>query len=257
MIFYFSGTGNSEFVATTVSNFLGYEKKFIPEIKVSELGEPSENIIFVFPVYSWGVPPLVGDFIHSIPDEYWNNLKNNGFLIDCIMICGDEVALAPEMLGKILAKRGVELNSVWSVIMPNNYILLPGFDVDSKDVEDRKLKDCQGRILEIAQSLSKGEKRLEIVRGSFPWLKTKVVYPLFKKWGIFPSKWRYTTSCISCGKCSSVCPMVNIKMNNGHPMWGNRCCSCLACYHICPVHAVEYANMTSKKGQYFFPLRKI
>lgn len=257
MVYYFSGTGNSEFVATTLANFLGSEKSFIPAIDVSAIGNHIDNIVFVFPVYSWGVPPLVADFIYSIPSSHWDNIKNQGYHIDCVMVCGDEVALAPEMFKKILADVGMQLNAVWSVIMPNNYVLLPGFDVDSKDIEDEKLNSCKGRILEIAESLSKGEKRIEVTRGSIPWLKTKLVYPLFKKWGIFPTKWRYNSSCISCGKCASVCPILNVEMKNDHPQWGNRCCSCLACYHICPVHAVEYSNMTLKKGQYFFPLKRI
>ena len=257
MVFYFSGTGNSEFVATTIANFLGLKKFFIPEFDIKNIEEPTNHLIFVFPVYSWGIPPLVEKFIFDLPEYFWENIKIKNINLACIMVCGDEVALAPEMFMKTLGKVNIEVNSIWSVIMPNNYVLLPGFDVDSKDVENKKLEECKGRILEIAGNISNSSKRIDVVRGSMPWLKTKLVYPLFKKWGIFPKKWHYTPSCISCGKCAAACPMCNVEMQNGHPQWGSRCCSCLACYHICPVHAVEYSTFTSKKGQYFFPLKKI
>ena len=138
--------------------------------------------------------------------------------------------------------------------MPNNYVLLPGFDVDKKEIEQKKLKDCEKRILEIVQSISRDERRLDVVRGSIPWLKSKIVFPLFCKWGISPKKWNSNPSCIGCGKCSKICPMVNIVMEEGRPRWGFRCCSCLGCYHVCPVHAVEYGKETKKKGQYLFPL---
>lgn len=257
MIYYFSGTGNSTFVATTLANFLQQRLKFIPETEASKESLPEERIIFIFPVYSWGVPPLVSKFIACLPEEFWNSIKANSYSVDCVMTCGDEVALAPEMITKDFKRVGVELNSIWSVVMPNNYVLLPGFDVDSKDLENSKLKDSESRIIEIAQSLSRGDKRIDVVRGNIPWLKTKIVFPLFKRWGIFPKKWFYTDSCISCGKCEKICPMLNVTMVNQHPKWGNRCCSCLGCYHVCPTHAVQYGSETRKKGQYLFPLRKI
>lgn len=256
MIFYFSGTGNSEFVATTLANFLQQEKIFIPDAEISAFKETSEDITFVFPIYSWGVPPLIERFILDLPVIYIESILRNNLNLNCVMVCGDEVGLSVEMFEKILHKRGLVLTSAWSVIMPNNYVLLPGFDIDSKEVEKRKLDYCQGRILEISQALSRGDRRIDVVKGSLAWIKTKTIYPLFKRWGIFPSKWHYRSNCISCGKCEAACPLCNVKMENGHPIWGSRCCSCLGCYHICPVHAVEYAKETKKKGQYYFPLKK-
>lgn len=257
MIYYFSGTGNSTFVATTIANFLSMDKAFIPSTDVADLEMPEDKLIFVFPVYSWGIPPLISKFIYEIRPEYWQRLKDLGLTVECVMTCGDEVALAPEMITKVLKKAGVNLNSIWSVIMPNNYVLLPGFDVDSKDVEQAKLRACQKRIIEIAQGISRGDKRVDVVRGKMPWIKTKIVYPLFKKWGIFPKKWHYQSTCIGCGKCEKICPMLNVQMIDRHPKWGSVCCSCLGCYHVCPVHAVEYGNETKKKGQYLFPLRPL
>ena len=257
MVYYFSGTGNSTFVATTLANFLGLKLKFIPDVDLINIEYPEEKIVIVFPVYSWGVPPLVSKFIADLGIEFWDKVKEKGLTVDCVMTCGDEVALAPEMIQGNFRKLGIKLNSIWSVIMPNNYVLLPGFDVDSKDLEKRKLKDSEGRIIEIAQAINRGDKIVDVTRGSIPWLKTKVVFPLFKRWGVFPKKWHYTVACISCGRCSKICPLLNVQMKEQHPVWGTRCCSCLGCYHVCPVHAVAYGKETGKKGQYLFPIKKI
>lgn len=254
MLFYFSGTGNSKYIALTLGNLLGEKIYFIPETNPLETDVTGEKIIFVFPVYSWGVPPIVEKFILSFSQSFWEEVGRRNCPVVCVMSCGDEVALAPEIFLKTFSKLNMEVSSIWSVIMPNNYVLLPGFDVDPKDVESKKLSMCRGRILEIAQGIQSNIKTIDVVRGNIPWLKTRIVFPLFKRWGIFPSKWHYTGACISCGKCASSCPLINIVMENGHPNWGSRCCSCLACYHICPSHAVAYAKETRKKGQYFFPL---
>lgn len=257
MVYYFSGTGNSKFVALTLSNFLNLQIQFIPEINPLDIEPAEERLLFVFPVYSWGVPPLVSKFIAEIPIKFWEEVKEKALSVDCVMTCGDEVALAPEMIINEFKRKGISLNSIWSVIMPNNYVLLPGFDVDPLILEKEKLSSCQKRIIEIAGALSRGDKRIDVERGQWAWIKTKLIFPLFKKWGVFPKKWHYTDSCISCGKCAKICPLLNVTMEGRHPKWGMKCCSCLGCYHVCPVHAVEYGKETKKKGQYLFPLKEI
>ena len=47
----------------------------------------------------------------------------------------------------------------YSVIMPNNYILLPGFDVDSKEVERQKLEDAPAAVAAIAAAIRESKKR--------------------------------------------------------------------------------------------------
>jgi len=211
------------------------------------------SVGFVFPVYSLGVPPLVMDFINRLPDSFWNEVKVGQLPIWCVMTCGDEVAMSPEMLQDAFRRRDVEVRSIWSVIMPNNYVLLPGFDVDSKDLADKKLADAPLRLKEICRGIMQQRETIDVVRGSMAWLKSKTVYPLFKRWGIFPGKWHSMETCVSCGICAKSCPLGNVQMSDGRPKWGDNCCSCLACYHSCPRHAVAYGKITQSKGQYFLP----
>ncbi len=254
MILYFSGTGNSRLVAQELGGLIHQEV-----FAIGEVGQPIEpegdSVGLVFPVYSWGVPPNVARFVMTLPEPFWENVKVRQLPVWVVMTCGDEVARAPEMITRILGKRGICPESIWSVQMPNNYVLLPGFDVDPKKLEEKKLRDCHGRIAEIAKGISEGIKTVDVVRGSWPGLKTGLVYPLFKRWGIEPKKWHSRPTCVGCGICAKSCPQKNIAMIDGRPVWGPDCCSCLACYHSCPRHAVEYGKMTAKKGQYFFVRR--
>lgn len=252
MIYYFSGTGNSRFVADRLSSLLIEECRRITDVKASGEEVQGESVGFVFPVYSWGVAPLVIKFIDSLLPSFWDEVIRRQMPVWCVMTCGDEVALAPEMFAETVRRHGVEPESMWSVIMPNNYVLLPGFDVDSSDVERHKLEDADGRIREIARGIRQHSKSVDVVRGSLAWVKTKIVYPLFCKWGISPKKWYTTLGCVGCGICAGACPLKNVKMVCGLPEWGNDCCSCLACYHSCPRHAVAYGKATFKKGQYYF-----
>lgn len=250
MIVYFSGTGNSRYVAELLAERLDDRCVPLAEISSHDLKIEGQVTGLVFPVYSWGVPPVVIDFITGAPDgvfpsEIW-----------AVCTCGDEVARTPEMLSRVLESRGMSLKGIWSVIMPNNYVLLPGFGTDPVELERRKLAEAPDRVENIAGKIKNGLFETDVPRGSLPRLKSALVYPLFKKYGTTFGKWKVSDSCISCGLCRDVCPVGNISMCDGKPVWGERCTSCVACFHVCPRRAIDYSGYTKGKKQYNTLLRK-
>ena len=56
--------------------------------------------------------------------------------------------------------------------------------------------------------------------------------------------------CISCGKCANVCPLHNIQLSNGKPVWGNQCTHCMACISRCPKEAIEYGKHSKGLPRY-------
>lgn len=251
MILYFSGTGNSKAVALQLGSLLNDDVMMILDESPARIMFSGEMLGLVFPVYSWGVPPLVLDYLRRLNGKFLAQARVKPVYMICV--CGDETARAPEMLKRALKEIGLPFSGGWSVQMPNNYVLLPGFDVDSHDVERRKLEAAPEVVKEISRKILAGEWEEKYVRGNWQFLKSGIVYPLFKHWGIFPNRWNASDACVSCGKCAAICPMRNIDMKDGKPCWGKNCVSCLACYHICPRHAVEYGKATLNKGQYFYP----
>ena len=70
MIFYFSGCGNSKHVAEAIATGLNDSLIFIPEAARENhfdytLAE-DESLGFVFPIYAWGPPKFVLDFIEKM-----------------------------------------------------------------------------------------------------------------------------------------------------------------------------------------------
>lgn len=240
MIYYFSGTGNTRFAAHSLAEHLHTHATLITHAAAAP--EDAEGIMF--PIYSWGVPPIILEFAATLKNtsEVW-----------AVATCGDETGDAPAMLRSHLERLGIRLSAFYSIIMPNNYVLLPGFDTDSAEVEESKLQAVPDRLKSIASAIASGNPSDSYTAGKWPRLKTRAVYPLFSRWGIFPERWKASEHCIGCGKCSRVCPLKNIAMRDNRPVWGDRCASCLACYHYCPTHAVAYGNITRHKGQYHFP----
>lgn len=255
MLYYFSGTRNSRHAAMRIGSISEEDVRFIPETDpyLQTIVKGSDNSVgFVFPVYAWGVPPIVLDFIDRLPETFVQDIRENGIPIWCVATCGDETGMAVDMLRKRLRKKGLELAGAWSVIMPNVYVLLPGFGTDPKEVETRKLHDALVRLEYISDRIKTRRWEYDVHIGPWPRVKTSVVYPLFKKWGVNTKKWHYTDSCIGCGKCAGACPVGNIALVEGHPRWGTDCTSCCACFHVCPTRGAQYGRITEKAGQYFF-----
>ena len=103
----------------------------------------------------------------------------------------------------------------------------------------------------MAADIAAGGTRDILVKGSWAKIKSGIVYPYFKRFCMSPKPFRSNGRCVGCGKCATACPMENITMSEGQPVWHSRCALCLRCYHICPCDAVEYGKATKDKGQYF------
>lgn len=253
MIFYFSGTGNSLWVAKILGE---YQKEQVVSItdQIQKEQYPfcislksDEKLGFVFPIYAWAPPKIVMDFIRNL------EIKNyNGQYIFAVCTCGDTAGHAMNMLQATLNQKNMKLGSGFSVFMPNNYII--SFDVDSKEVATEKLEQAKQTIGHINEVISQKRNGVfDSYEGSVPFIRTQIINPLFNAFALSAKKFYAKGNCISCGLCEHVCPTKNIRLENGSPKWGKQCTKCLACIHRCPVQAIQYAKVTENKGRYYNP----
>jgi len=246
MIYYYSATGNTRFIARTLADYMNDREYSITSIETPPLPDDDENVGIMFPIYSWGVPPVVTQFIDNLP---LTAIKDHYLWALCS--CGDEAGIAMRLLARhISRRRGKSPESMFSVIMPNTYVLLPGFDTDTPDIARAKADAVYTRLHSIAQAVISRSLVTDVHEGSFPALRTRLVFPLFRRWGIKPRLWHASDSCINCGRCALVCPAHNIEMKHSQPVWGQHCYSCCACFHVCPTRAIDYGHATISKSQY-------
>jgi MinD superfamily P-loop ATPase len=59
--------------------------------------------------------------------------------------------------------------------------------------------------------------------------------------------------CNSCGTCASICPVKNIELKDGKPVWGKNCVNCFACIHWCPKKAIQIAKLTGNMERHHHP----
>ena len=246
MIICFSGTGNSLQVAETLAPLIDDNVTLLSDLKEIT----GNRVVWVCPIYSWGIPPVVLDTIKALPDQ-------TGREHHLVATCGDDCGLADRMFRDAIAERGAQSGVVATVIMPNNYVALPGFDVDSPETARCKLDAMPERVAAIARMILNDDTQTDVTHGSMAWIKTRIIYPWFVRNEMSPKRFHSTDACIGCGICSLTCPLGNIDMVNGSshqvPCWGDNCAACFRCYHICPHHAIGYGKSTKSKKQYVNP----
>lgn len=253
-IFYFTGTGNSLKVAQDLAIKLGNSNivsitsflKRNEEIPIS-----SERIGIVYPVYMWGIPKIVSQFIKTI--THMNKYK----FFFAVATNGGKVAGSLLVLSNKLSSRGFKLSLGFSLKLPSNYI--PKHSAGSIEEQKSLFIGAEKKLGEIAL-LIKNNESAKIERGPFRdcLLKTsiisRIISPFIPK---LDKRFVVDKNCISCGLCEKICPVQNITLKNGKPMWTHNCEMCLRCLNYCPKDAIQFGKDTIGKKRYKNPFLKV
>ena len=208
-----------------------------------------ERLGFVFPIYSWAPPRLVLDFVKKL------QLKAKPDYLYFACTCGDNCGLTEKVFRKAVEEKGWSLSACFSVQMPETYIGMAGFKLDTPENAKLKIDRANDLLKRNITRLINKEHFSEMVVGSLAWLKTYLVNPGFNRSATDDSKYHVTEACIHCGKCVEACPLKNITLEEGRPKWHGHCTMCMGCYHHCPVNAIQYSKATAGKGQYYFGIK--
>lgn len=248
MVLYFSGTGNSQFVAEEIAKVTNDELISINQLLKQNnfpcLDCKQKPLVFVAPTYAWRIPRVVDEFIRKVS---FSSQKDAYF----ILTCGSETSNAIHYVEKLCNDTGLTLGGFAEVVMPDNYITLsPSFDAKAaKETVQNALPTIQTIANNIAQ-----DKPFELY--SKPKLvgklESSVVNPMFYSLFVTAKGFYSTEKCISCKKCAQLCPLNNISFSSKLPSWGEKCTHCMACICGCPTQAIEFKNKTQNKARYFF-----
>ncbi len=233
-ILYFSSTGNSLYIAKKISGQLGGEIIYIP--KYVGKGSEFERMILVTPIYSYGMPRHVYDLLPRLD-------KNVELIV--VQNYGGMVGGADYLMRQYCERNGLNLKGIYVLQMPENFttaFIVPKFYINSI------LKSADKRICKVIENI----KNENFILPKPKKTKEKKYLTNMANWHIIGERFNVSADCIKCGKCVKLCPVGNIKFENGQIVFGNKCVACLGCYHRCPAKAIRYMNK-KKKDRYINP----
>ncbi len=245
MILYFSGTGNSEYVANIIAEKTDDEIISINKLmKTGTKGDfnSAKPYVLVCPTYAWRVPLVVEDYLRTA------KLGGNGDMY-FILTCGSSTAGASSYAKKLCDEIGKKFRGLRTVVMPENYIAL--FDVPDTQKAEQIVKKALPVIEEAAENIKRGDN-LEEKKMPLGSVMSAVINKMFFALIVKDKGFHLEKDCISCGKCVESCPLNNIALVEGKPRWGGNCTHCMACICGCPNECIEYKNASRKRRRYWF-----
>ncbi len=244
IIFYFSGTGNCLKVAKDLAENLGDSKIIsIPSALGSKVDSSADRIGIVFPVYFWGVPKIVAQFIKRL-----KTYKYTFIIITYAAKPGGALKKAQ----RLMERQGAALSSGFGIPMPENAITM--YDVDPIEKQLEMFNKEKERIREIAGIIKEGRTWIDKHPSMMNWLFSGILYnAIIRRISHWDKSFHASKNCNGCRICENVCPVGNIEIDNGHPVWKHKCELCVACIQWCPKECIQYKNITEKHKHYRNP----
>jgi len=247
-IFYFSGTGNSLYTAKLIS---AKDKNtelvsITRHIKNGYEIEKADTIGFVIPVYVFGAPIIVEEFIKKLKVNEYNYLY-------ILFVHGGGPYSAVFNFKKKLSKAGFRVDAGYEVVSPENYIVGNNPPDIKKSIE--LLETTKEELQKVIEDVKTKKK---IFPNIVFWKKIlgMLLQPFFKSIASKASKkFSVSSNCNGCEICVKLCPREIISLNTDRqPEWkGNNCEMCYACINICPQKAIEIEKKTQGKNRYKNP----
>jgi ferredoxin len=157
---------------------------------------------------------------------------------------------------RLFLQHGMTLSAGFAVRMVDNYTPLSG----AISAEKQKIRFEKARRM-IDKICAAIENRGQYIYRGWPavnWLFSGIMYkraapniPTMDKQFIADS------NCNGCGVCEQACPVNNIKMSEGRPVWQHHCEMCFTCLHWCPTTAIQFGKNTTGRRRYHHPDVKI
>ncbi len=243
IIYYFSATGNSLYVAKSLQASLGdTEICSIPEALARErFVVEADAVGFVFPLHCMGLPMQVESFMERL--EFVN-----APYIFAVVTCGMPYFGQPFTdADTLLSPKGQHLHAAWYVQLVSNYILL--WDIIANWRIRFRARRAEKKLREIAAAINHRAPHTTWQILGTPCRR------IHESWKEARQKLDEKflcdiSACTACGLCEQICPSRNIIRPDGHPVWQHRCVNCLGCLHICPTKAIDYGEKTKGRKRY-------
>jgi len=242
---YFSGTGNSKYVAELFCEYMDSKCYSIEDsIDFDQLIVSEEIIAFSYPIVNSRATRIMREFVK----KHISFLKNKKIIIFCtqMLFSGD----GSRSFTDLFPNKYIDVIYAEHFIMPNNVyvnkVISLANDKKIKSLIEKTNKKMQIVCRNIKNGIIKKRgfniisRILGLVQGSFVSIIEKKASNSIK----------ISNDCTNCCICVSICPMKNFVFQNGNIINKYNCTICYRCVNNCPQKAITVLFNWGTKKQY-------
>jgi len=245
MLLYFSGTGNTKYIAELFCQNISAKSYSIEEnIDFGQLITSEEIIGFCYPIYGSRVPRIMREFAA----KYLELLKNKKIFIFCtqLIFSGDGARAFLD----IFPKKYFEVIYAEHFFMPNNVCNLFILPLENEVKIKKYIKNAKRKMEIVCNNINNGiiKKRGFNILSELLGLMQGIFMPMIEKKSLDCVK--ITENCSLCCLCVVNCPMKNLENKNEKVIQKSNCTICYRCINICPQKAIIMFFKQKVKKQY-------
>jgi ferredoxin len=245
IMLYFSGTGNSKYVAKLFCQKMNAKYHSIEEsLEFAQLIFSEDTIGFCYPIYGSRVPRLMREFVAV----HIESLKDKKLIIFCTQMGGS--GDGARVLTDLFPREYVKVICAEHFLMPNNVCNLFFLPLAGERLTKYYLKNTEKKMQAVCKNIKAGRikkrgfnpvsRALGLIQGVFmPGIEERAM-----------SKVWIDGDCNLCGLCVSKCPMGNFVSENDKISTNNNCMMCYRCINSCPQKAIQVFLRGKVKRQY-------
>ena len=196
MILFFSGTGNSNYVAKRIADTLGDALVNLNDrIKAPDTSsvETGERVIIVTPTYAWRIPRVVRDWLRKTE---LRGAKRSWF----VMTCGSEIGNADRYNHDLCTEKGLACMGTAQIVMPENYIAM--FSAPQADKARQIVAKAEPSIDRAIAAIQSNQPFVPTRNNLYDRFMSGPVNPIFYKFFVKADAFTVSDACIGCGQCA-------------------------------------------------------
>jgi len=254
-IYYFSGTGNTLFVAKELRKRIPGAglTPMVSLLRSDTIQVKAATVGFVFPLHGMTLPVPVEAFLRRI------NLQSAKYIF-AIATRGGTTCKAFKRMEKLLLKKNKRLDSYFIINMPNNDPKFEVYDIPTQETMNQIESHLQDRLDSIQGIVRNQQQNREqdLTGESFThsrpvnFVMEQLVLlgmAMVKNFGV--KNYFYSDSkCTGCGICETVCLSQKICMIDKRPVWQKsvNCYFCYTCLNYCPEESIQIKSKPYMKS---------